>query len=325
MAFTKTASTANNNTPTFSKKVDWDAFNRHVEEKILGATDNGSSTNQVCFISGIVDTGIQPSANPYTEYDLADPIKDKVNYEKQERLLAKDFGCIKDEEKGKFYIPKKPSDSILMFVDFPDIMIDYGKFFGEGSELKPYRTLLLGEWDRVAQVATLNPDKTNGYYHTSVIYKVAKAAGLFKDKLPADFDLGKLLGAVFTVDITVKRGGNEGQFLNVRVNNVASKHKAIPVPEHNVVPFGISMDGGNDEEALKQIYLKSAVIKRLEMAQGWESSGLKKEIDALLAKDSNQQSEQKEPTSDQPEPEEKQEETSPEGVDDNFFDDDIPF
>lgn len=263
--------------------IDWEGFNNHVYEAIMEATDNGENTNQVCFISGIVDTGKQPPLEPYTVYDLAEEGTELAA--KQQKLLDADFGCYVED--GKLYIPEKPVDSVVFFVDFPDIKINYSKYFGDGTEEpKPYRELLAGEWDKVATYTALMPD-TSGYGGKSRISKLAKATGVTKGNPPADFDVGELLGQPFTMDIEVNRGGDKGQYVNVRVSNPSSKHKAIPVPEHDVVPFGVMMNGGNDEEAIKQIYRKSTLLRRLEMAEEWETSDLKKEIEAMVAKNTS--------------------------------------
>lgn len=319
MSFKKTAK-APKQSQQFESNVDWAAFNQHVYDAIMEATDNGENTNQVCFISGIVDTGTQPSLEPYTVYKWEDS-------EQQNKLLNADFGCYVEDD--NFYIPNKPVDSVAFFVDFPEVQIDYSKFFGDGSEgTKPYRTLLAGEWDGVAQYTALSPDK-DGYGGKSRVSKLAKATGVTKGNPPADFDIGELLGQPFTMDIEAKKGGDQGQFLNVKVSNPSSKHKAIPVPEHDVVPFGVMMNGDNDEDAVKQIYRKSALLKRLELAEEWLESDLKKQIEALQTSQQGDNSksptkEEKAPKKATQKPKKASEPGEPEG-NSGSFDDDIPF
>lgn len=272
MAFSKKAKASDNNLPN----VAWEAYNAHLEEAVKTATEDGESKNQVCFISCIVDTGTQPSQEPYTVYDEA-PEGDP-NFDKQRKLLEADFGCY--VEGGKFHIPNKPVDSVVFFVDFPDIKVNYGKFFSPDGEdsYKPHRTLLAGEWDKIA---TYTGVPSGGYGGKSRISVLAKATGVTKGNPPADFDIADLLGVPFTMDVTYSRGGDKNQYLGIDVANPSSKHKAIPVPEHDVVPFGISMDGGNSPEELEQIARKGALLRRLELAEGWEGSKLKAELDAL--------------------------------------------
>lgn len=261
---------------------EWSEWNDYLESVVNEATNDGEDMNQVCFISGIIDSGTQPAQKPYTVYDEAE--EGSPESHKQSKLLEADFGCYVED--GKFYIPNKPMDSVLLLVDFPEVMVDYNKHpsvkDGNG-EVKPYRALLAGERDGVAQVTYLTP-REQGYSSKSRIAKLSKATGCTKGNPSKDFDIGELLGQPFTMDIECSRGGNENQFLNIKVSNPSSKHKAIPVPEHNVEPFGIMMDGGNEEKDLIQIAYKRAIINRLEMAEEWENSELKKELEALKEK-----------------------------------------
>lgn len=319
MAFSKKGKVQNDNSNL--PEVDWDLYNGHLEEAVKQATDDGDNKNQVCFISGIIDTGTQPAQEPYTTYDEAkegDP-----NFDKQRKLIEADFGCYAAD--GKFYIPNKPVDSVVFFVDFPDIKVNYGKFFAlDGKDdYKPYRTLLAGDWDGLATYTALSPSPT-GYGGKSRVSVLAKATGTTKGNPPSDFDVGELLGKPFTMDVLLSRGGDKGQFLNVRVSNPSSKHKAIPVPEHDVVPFGVSMSGGNSVVELEQIVRKGAILRRLEMAKEWEGSKLKIEI-ASLKGESPQQTAQ-EPAQEPTQQESQQGHVTPEPpVMDDFDEDSIPF
>ena len=174
-----------------------------------------------------------------------------------------------------------------------------------------------GEWDNIAQITQLTPS-SSGYGSKSRISKLAKATGCTKGLPTEDFDIGELLGKPFTMDITATTGGDKGQYLNIKVSNIASKHKAIPVPEHSVVPFGVSFEGGNDEEAVKQVARKGPILRRLELAEGWGESGLSEDIKAYLDKGSSGSSTPQPEEDNTPEPE-------PEAEEGDSFDDDLPF
>lgn len=272
MAFKKVAKGGESSTGQASRE-NWDAFYAHVEDVIRDVTEDGDSKNQVCFISGIVDTGTQTKEpeDKYTIYDWEDS-------ERQHKLIAADFGCY--EKEGKFYIPNKPekNDSITLYVDFPSIVVDYGILDGSGvPRFLPYRELLAGEWEGIATHTALS---SKGYGGKSRVNALAKATGLHKSgDLSGSFDVGQLLGLPFTMDIITNRGGDKQQYVNVKISNPSSKHKAIPVPEHDVEPFGIMMTGGNNPDDLK--YIRKAVLRRLELADEWEDSELKKELEAV--------------------------------------------
>jgi len=255
-----------------SSNVDWKAYNKHLAEAIDEATDNGENKNLVCIISALIDSGMQKPDDEFTEYKWEDD-------ERQNKLLEADFGCYVEED--KFYIPNRATDSVIIAVDFPDVMVDYGKYFNDGeSDIKPYRHLLAGQWMGIAGITTLAP-KSDGYGTLTRITKLGKATGLVKgSKAPSDFALGDLLGKVFTMDLGYVWADNkkdkENPHLNINTGEPSSKHKSIPTPDYDLEPLGISMDGGNTDEELNQ--LSVSVIKRLELAEGWEESELRKEL-----------------------------------------------
>lgn len=253
--------------------VDWNAFNEHLAERVQEAIDE-NGTNMVCFVSMLIDSGTQPPQEPYREYNWEDS-------EQQNRLLDNPkVDCY--VEGDKFYIANRPNDSIVIAVDFPSIMVDYGKFFNDGkSEERPYRHLIADEYQGVAGYTSYQPS-SDGFSPLSAVSKIAKATGAFKGKgkVPSDFDIGDVLGLPFTMDIETNPTNKDGKiYANVKAKNPSAKHKAIPVPEHDIEPCVVFMNDDNDEEALKTI--RYSVIKRLEMAQEWSDSKLKAQLEAL--------------------------------------------
>jgi len=251
---------------------EWKAWNEYVYDRIQEVTEDGDEPSQVCFISGIVDTGFQMPPTEYAEFPWEDT-------EQQNKHIQAGHAYV---EGDKFFIKNLPKDSVVMTVDFPSILIDYSKHPASDSDeedLKPLRQLLRGEWDRAASVIMLNPRKKDGFDPKSTIAKLCKATGVKKGKVPADFNIGELMGVDFMMSIEAKWGGDEGQFLNINIGDISNKPKAIPSPEHSIEPFAVMMDGDNEEEDLKQ--LSRPVIERLKMAQGFDESPLKKELEKL--------------------------------------------
>lgn len=82
------------------------------------------------------------------------------------------------------------------------------------------------------------------------------------------------------MDVEVDTRDKDGKtYVNIKAKNPSAKHKAIPMPEHDVQPCVVFFDDENDEEAVKM--LSYPVIKRLEMAEGWEDSAVKAQLEAL--------------------------------------------
>lgn len=255
-----------------SKDIDWDGYNQHILEQVNAATDDGEDPVQVCIVSAIIDTGTQPPQEEYTEYNWEDD-------DRQNKLLKADFGCYVDGD--KFYIPNRSADTVVICVDFPSIEINYGKFFNapEGKkygedDFKPYRALVAGDWKGVATPIMLAP--SNGEYSSkSRIAKLAKATGAVKGtKVPADFDIGELLGGDLMMEITAEENG---EYINVNVKDPSKRKKVIPIPDHNIEPIGVMIGEENDEDAIKQVNNK--VKKLLKTAKEYEGSPLQKQLE----------------------------------------------
>jgi hypothetical protein len=161
-------------------------------------------------------------------------------------------------------------------------MVNYGKFFNDGKdEWKPYRHLVSGEFMGLAGYTAITP-AADGYSDLSMVSKIAKSTGAFKGKgkVGADFDIGEILGLPFTMDIEVSSAEKDGKYYtNVKAKNPSSKHKAIPVPKHDIEPVVVFFDDENDDDAVSQ--LRYSVIKRLEMAEGWDNCALKVQLEKL--------------------------------------------
>ena len=293
----------------------WKEWNEYVYDRIMEGTEDGDEPTQPCFISGICDPGLQSPQEAEREYDWEDT-------EQQNKLIKVGVGRV---EGDKFYVKNRDNDTVVMTVDFPSILIDYSKHPASDSDeedFKPYRELLAGDWEGAASPIALNPSK-DGYNPKSRIATLCKVTGVKKGKVPEDFDLGELLGAEFMMSIEANWSEDE-KFMNVKISSPANKPKAIPMPEHDIEPFAVMMDGDNDEEDLKQI--NSKILKRLQLAKEWDDSGLKKELERVgrLGGGSSDDSEEEKPKKNVTKPKrpskvEQEPDEEPEG-DDNPFD-----
>lgn len=296
--------------------IDFDGFNEHLFERI-------GNDNRVGIISGIIDLGIQQPE------DFVEDFKDTPA---QNKALERDNVYL-DEQDGKQVIvtQQKPCRQLAVSVDFPEVMIDYGKFFNEdnSSEEKPYRHILNGEWfDKTAREMVLakgynikcKPDDTvpSGWAYASnnTIAKLANASGLVDGSVDQNFDLGSLLGQVVMFDLKATKNG---KYVNISCKSPSKKHSAIPVPEHNVKTYGVRFDIQNDPEILKE--LRKSVVNTMKRSESFAGSPLEQqliEVGKIKVEDGgNAQPAPQKPQEPQPTPEKVSEGTSE--------DDDAPF
>lgn len=285
--------------PTGGSNVDWDAYTKHLIEVI------GTETkSQVFRISGLVDLGEQerkPFEEPYDEGK-----KEHIEALSPEDKRGAKVVIGKHPKTGAqcemISIPQRPAQQVAIVLDYPEIMVNYGKFFGKEDEFKPYREVyggtfrLQGEGVNIlARGISLNcmkePKAPSGYAYSklNMISKFATAIGKNPTgTLDQDFDLGELIGGVgvITTGLKVTEKG-EKVYANFWAKDPSPKHEMIPVPEINVPMFGISFQGGNDPEMLKQ--LNAPTKETIKRAINYEGSAIQKELEALEgAKAANQ-------------------------------------
>lgn len=299
-------------TESSSSNIDFDGFNQHLYEKI-------GSKNRIGIISGIIDLGVQKPD------DFVEDFKDTKD---QNKAIEEGRSKLETREgKQVLVTEQKPCQQIAISVDFPEVMIDYGKFFNEdgASDEKPYRHILNGEWwDKHNKEMILakgynlkcRPDDKvpSGWAYDSknTISKLANAAGLVDGSVDQNFDLGSLLGQVVMFDLKAVKND---KFVNIKCINPSSKHEAIPVPEHNVQPYGVRFDIQNDPEVLKQ--LRNSVVNTMKRSSTFAGSPLEAQLIEVGKLKVEENSQPNEPAAQEPQP------TPVEG--DDSSDDDAPF
>jgi len=272
-------------------KVDWDGLNAHLLQQI------GTSVEQrIGVVTGIIELGIQPRPDYVEKYKGTKEQKDKL----------KGGNTYLSEDESEIITEMSPVEQIALYADFPEIDINYGEFYGINSDdeddngWKPYRHLITNEfWDKAtttmlakgASLSCRKDDKSeSGYAYDgkSTISKLALGGNYIgSDKkiisqAPVDqkFDLGDLLGAVFTMDL---QAVEDGKYVNIKGKNIGSKHRQLPDPEFDTdLCFGISFDGGNDDEALKQV--RKNIWETIKRASNWEESGLQADYNDYQAR-----------------------------------------
>lgn len=259
--------------------VDWDAYNEHLLERI------GAEASRIGVISGIVDLGTHENEPSMFDY---------VGDDKQKKLLEDEYNRgnrVEDVDGKKMLIlPQKPSQQFAVIADFPEIMIDYGQFFGENkeSEEKPYRHILNGEWYlqhekmktvnlRFPAVAKKNKDDKWTFGENSYIGKLAKAGGVTDEVMTEEMDIGGLMETIIMFQLGAEK--NPKGYVNMKCKQPSSKHEAIPVPEWNANPCFISFDGENDEGSLRE--LNASIRNTMAMSPDFGESEVRKELEAL--------------------------------------------
>ncbi len=299
MAFkTSAVTTTSNNSDR--PQVDFDALNEFVVEQV--GCQQPETLNGV--LTGIIDLGNQKL--PDAEYDVdsgdesltVKELTDKYSADIESGKISK-FDIVKDwstrppKEVIKKFVPQKDRQCISYCVDFPDVMLDKGKFFGENSEPKPLRLYFGGQYyntfSKKMMVQNLLPlkitniakDPQNSKVWSlspkSQLHKMAVAAKLINTGdafLPDNIDelLGKTLQ--FKVQIGFNEKGDKKYYFEKLSFLGAIQRKDKPFED--VPVFLIQMDEENDPEALKG--LRKHLINTMEMSTNFEGSALQKQL-----------------------------------------------
>lgn len=310
----------NNSSSSEGVKVDWEGLNKHVVE----TAGLQQPETLVGIISSIIDLGIQQQEDAKIEFDGDEEAERKEIAENPNTYFETlpDYG---DGGKMKRYkrFPTKAVQCVCVTVDFPDIIVDKGQFFGN-SDPKPLRLLLGGEFTPkggktiVAKPLALTKRKnakTNNVWslpfnHT--LYKMAVAAKLVEQGngfLPEDID--KLLGKALQFKAQVYL--NEGKYFTEKCAFAASlsRGQVAPVADPNTLCM-IQFMEDNDENQVKQ--LRASVKNTMRNASDFEGS----KIAEMIGDGNYQKAEEKVDNS-------KEEEDLVDSNSNDNFDDDIPF
>jgi len=332
--FTFVTTNTNQNSGGERKQVDWEALNKHVIEVAKTQTKARSLPG---VIAGIVDLG---------EHDLEDAEQVFTGDAAAEAaaIAEKPATYFKDgfDEKGNAVRlkcwPQKPVQQMAALIDFPQIIVDKGQFFGN-SNPQPLRVLLNREFtlpgEKLKIVAspynireTKHPlggnkstwafAKNNGLHKLADAVGILDANGLFtKDRI------GELVGKVaqFQVQVFMKPGKNGGEFYQENVKLVGMVPEGVPIPE---APEGtlhlVNLFAPNDPEAIKQ--LRVAVKNHIKKANNYDGSVLKGELEALEGNRGNSDSEE---PKEEDKPKAQGIAPSTPAPESDDFDDDVPF
>lgn len=292
--FTFVTTTTNQNSGGEKREVDWNALNEHVIEVAKTATKARSVPG---IISGIIDLGEQ-------NLDDAEQVFTGDAAAEAAAIAEKPATYFKDgfDDKGKPVRlkcwPQKPCQQMAVTIDFPQAMVDKGKFFGN-SNPQPLRLPLNREFtlpgDKTKIVASpYNIKETKhdigggksvwAFAKNNGLHKLADACGLLDaNGLFTKNRIGELLGKVaqFEFRVFMKPGKQAGtSYFTENVKLVGMVPEGIPMPEApEGTLYGINLYAQNDPTAVKQ--LRVCFKNHIKRANNYEGSILKGELEAL--------------------------------------------
>ena len=309
---------ATTSTQSDKPKVDFDALNKMIVE----TCQLQQPETLLGVVAVIADLGTQKL--PDSEYDL-DKEDEGLTIEeltvKHSALLAENhptekqvgkitkFGKSYDGMKKEWVIRKfvKQADrqAVAMAIDFPDITLDKGKFFGETEpNPKPLRLWLGGQyWNKfigekgkmlIQNVIPLKvtniaqpPAKVWSMNPKSIPHKMAVASKVVETGeafLPQDID--KLLGKTlqFKAQVFFNKGTDGKQYYTEKVSFAAGLARGQT--ERSVEnTYLVQFNKENDPQALKE--LRAHVINTIEQATNFEGSAIQKQLSEVRGNATN--------------------------------------
>ena len=298
MAF-KTYGTKQSSTKT---EVDYDALNKYVVE----TADLQERSTLTGFISGIVDLGEQEQPDAEYEFD-GDADDEAAEIKEHPNTYFKDG----ENEKGKKVrlkcFPQRPTQCVAIAVDFPDIIIDKGQFYGNsnpqplrmwlgGSFFIPNRGMVIG---RPTPLSITKKSGSWSFAANHLFYKMAVDAKLVKPGeafLPQDID--QLLGKSFQFQVQVYFKENKGKsYFTEYIKYQGALGRKDKPWEPETEPFLIEFDGEHTAENMQN--LRNHVINTIKGALNYNTSEIKKYIEKNAGTGEGSDSAQKEESSKQ--------------------------
>lgn len=222
--------------------------------------------------------------------------------------------------------PQKDVQAVALAIDFPQISVDKGQFYGDSKPL-PLRLWLGDQFYNqatqkmvVARPTYLKINKKLGFWsfdQKHLLYKMAVAAKLIKPGeafLPQDID--KLLGQAFQFEAQVffKKGKDGKSYYNEYVKFVSGLGRGQSAPESSVKPLLIGFMDDNDPQAIKEV--RAHVLNTCRLASNWSGSKLEKQVGEVRGQQSS---------ASQPKEQPKPSGNAQQAPEDDFDDSDVPF
>jgi hypothetical protein len=285
------------NTPSTGNtesNVDYDAINRYRVEA-AGLQERETVVGQVAVI---IDLGVQKQPDAEVTYTGSEE-EEEAEMAKYPDTYFKD-GVDQDTKKPirlKCW-PQKPVQSVVLAIDFGDIIVDMAQAHGEESKPLPLRLYTGGQFyvptqgmivARPTPLRVVNLDKTRktkrwSLAQNNMLHKMAVAAKLIKPDecfLPDRID--ELLGKAFQFDAQVymKQSGQKEYFTEYLKFSTALG-RGQTAPELDTEPYIVEFDSESPDDAIKE--LRAHVVNTMKQATNYKNSVIEKQIEKLRPK-----------------------------------------
>lgn len=312
------------------KKVDFDALNQYVVE--TAQLENRETL--VGYVSMIVDLGTQEQEDAEVVFNGDEEDERKAIAEKPLTYFKDDVDPQTKKPVRLKCWPQKSVQAVAVAVDFPDIIVDKGQFFGESKPL-PLRLWLGGQFYIegagmvIGRPTPLKVNKKLGDWSLDqkhLFYKMAVAAKLIKPgEVFKPQQIDQLLGKAFQFEAQVFFKESKGKrYYTEYVKFVSGLGRGQAEPELVTEPLMIQFNKVNEEAAVKE--LRAHVVNTIKRASNYEGSVIQKQIESLRGGSSQSEDSPKEVKQEEKPkaaPKAKKEETQPEVGD--FDEDMLPF
>jgi hypothetical protein len=272
-------------TKSETSTVDYEALNKYVVETAdlqERAVLNG-------YISAIVDLGEQNQMDAEVEFK-GTAEDEAAEIEKNPNTYFKDGLNDKNQPVRLKCWPQKPCQCVAVAVDFPDIILDKGQFFGE-SNPQPMRLWMGGQFYmgkdigmQIAKPTPLRVTKKDGHWsfaQNHQFYKMAVDSKLIKPGeafLPKDID--KLLGKSFQFQAQVFFKETKGKsYFTEWIKYQGPLGRGQKECEIIREPILIQFNQDNKPEDLKE--LRYHIINTMKNSPSFPGSKIESQLEAL--------------------------------------------
>lgn len=257
-------------------EVNYDELNKYVIET-AGLQER---ENLIGYISGIVDLGEQ-NQNDAEVIFTGSAEDEQAEIEKNPNTYFEDgFDPVSKKQVRYKKWPQRPVQCVAIAVDFPDIMIDKGQFFGK-SNSQPLRLWMGGSFYIqgagmvVGRPTPLKINKSSGQWSFDkkhLFHKMAVASKLIKADepfLPSSID--SLLGKSFQFEVQVFFKNSKGKdYYTEYIKYLGGLGRGQQAHEPVNEPFLIEFDGDLTQENMSN--LRSHIINTIKQANNYEGS-----------------------------------------------------
>jgi hypothetical protein len=270
--------------------VDWEALNKYT----VKAAGLQEPDTLIGIVAGIVDLGEQDQPDSEVVF-TGNSDDEEAEIIKKPNTYFKDGRDPNTKKPARLKCwPNRPIQCVAVAIDFPDILLDKGQFFGDKNvEPLPLR-MSLGDSFYVSGVGNVisrptplkevNIDKEStkprwSFSPLHLFHKMAVAAKLIK---PDDvFKPGQIDGLIgkafqFQTQIFMRQGKDGKEYLTEKIKFVGGLGRGQTAPENPNETFMVMFNRVNSEESLKN--LRSHVINTIKQAKNYNGSVIQKQL-----------------------------------------------